>query len=237
MKRLLSVLIVLAGLGILISCKHPSHSSPIPARNTSKQDSVPVQTDYASNQDDPFSRYLSALKAKKPEISLVRFANECGVDVNAVSPRFADLPENDWILVDDLAKGIHGIESDFFVTAEVWHIEDRVLVEIWEMQLDVQNENRTLYCISQSKITQMEFSDWMLPDVSADGKETPGWGYEQHLKVSADGKYERTFKRFEDFSNKPIAEPKMDQKTRNGLNWTPKVRIWKDLKLPEALLH
>jgi hypothetical protein len=213
MRRWLPLLALLAGLGCSISF---------------------AQTKV---QNDPFSQYLTGIKASRPEPSLVRFAQECGVDLKIVVPRYADLPDNTWILVNDLAKGIHGLETDFFVTVAVWKQGDRILVEMWEMQLDVENENRTFYCMAKRKITAEEFSDWMLPEILQNGNEKPGWGYEQHWKMTAAGKFERTFHGFVYFNGEAISEPKLDEKTRKGLNWTPKVLTWSDLKLPAALLR
>ena len=213
MKNWLTVLALLAGLGCSISSAQ------------SKQ------------QKDPFSQYLAGMKASRPEPSLVRFAQECRVDLKTVLPRYADLPDNTWILVKDLTKGIHGLETDFFVTVAVWKQEDRILVEMWEMQLDVKNENRTFYCLTQRKITAVEFSDWMLPEIMQNGREKPGWGYEQHWKVTEVGKFERTFHGFIDFNGEAIPEPKLDEKTRKSSIWTPKVQTWNDLKLPAALLQ
>jgi hypothetical protein len=186
---------------------------------------------------DPFSQYLAGIKASSSEPSLVHAAQECGIDLNAVVPRYAYLPDNTWILVTDLAKRIHGLQTDFFVTAAVWKQEDRALVEMWEMQLDVENENRTFYCLAQRKILTVESSDWMLPEILQNGRKKPNWGYEQHWKRTGEGKYERTFKGFVDFAGESIPEQKLDEKNRRSLNWTPKVRTWNDLKLPSALLR
>jgi len=149
-----------------------------------------------ASQMDPFSQYLEGIKANRPETSLLRVAQVCGVDLNTVAPRYADLPDNTWILVKDLAKGIHGLETDFFVTVAVWKQSDRILVEMWEMQLDVKNETRLFYCLEQRKIKIIESSEWTLPEVLQNGKEKPGWGYEQHWNVTEAGKYERTFHGF-----------------------------------------
>lgn len=191
----------------------------------------------AASLKDPFSQYLEGIKANRAEPSLLRVAQECGVDLKTVAPRYADLPDNTWILVRDLAKGVHGLETDFFATAAVWKQSNRILVELWEMQLDVQNETRSFYCLEGRKIKTMESSNWTLPEVLQNGKEKPGWGYEQHWKVTESGKLERTFHSFVDFSGKAINEPRLDEKARKDLTWTPKVRTWDDLELPSALLR
>ncbi len=213
MKNWLPVLILSVGLGTSFSSAQVAHKK------------------------DPFSQYLARIKAGIPEPSLVRVAQECGVDLKTVAPHYADLPDNTWILVKDLAKGIHGLETDFFATVTVWKQEDRILIEMWEMQLDVENENRTFYCLTQRKITAVESSDWMLPEVMQNGMEKPGWGYEQHCEMTGAGKFERTFHGFVNFNSEPMAEPKLDEKTRKSLIRTPKIKTWDDLKLPPALLQ
>jgi hypothetical protein len=213
MKKLLPVLALLAGLGSSISFAQ------------------------AAQQKDPFSQYLAGIKGNSSAPSLMRIAQDCGVDINTVAPRYAVLPDNNWVLVKDLAKGLHGLETDFYETAALWKQADHVLVEIWEMQLDVGNENRIFYCIDHRKITAVESTDWMLPEVLENDKKKPGWGYEQRWDVTEAGKYKRTFHGFVDFNSEPMAEPKIDEKTRRSLVWMPKVRGWEDLKLPSSLLQ
>ena len=213
MKRWLPVLVLFAGIGSSISFGQ------------------------VAQQKDPFSQYLAGIKATSSEPSLMRFAQDCGINIKTVVPRHAVLPDNTWILVKDLAKGIRGIETDFFETATVWKQANRVLVEIWEMQLDVENESRTSYCLDKQKIMTVESSDWMLPEAAQNGKTSPGWGYEQRWKLTEAVKYARTFHGFVDFDGEAITEPKIDDKTRTSLNWTPKVRTWDDLELPPALLR
>jgi hypothetical protein len=188
-------------------------------------------------QIDPFDRYLAGIKSNQPEATLVRFAGECGVDINARAPRYADRPDNSWMQVKDLSKGIHGLATDFFATVAVWKQSDRILVELWVMELDVASESRTFYCLDKRIIALMESADWSLPITEQGGKENPGWGYEQLWKMTGAGKYERTLHGFVDSAEKPIIPPKLNVETQKRLNWTPTVRNWNDLKLPPALLR
>ena len=167
----------------------------------------------------------------------MRFAAECSVDVSAVPPRFADLPDNSWLFVKDLYKGLHGLQTDFFGTAEVWQQSNRVLVEMWEMELDVGSESRLLYCFERRSITRVESVDWTLPLTDEQGKANPGWGYEQSWRVGSDGKYQVTLSQFVDMRERTITEPKLDSDVKDRLNWTPTVKTWKDLELPAELLR
>jgi hypothetical protein len=213
MKSWLSVLVLLAGLGSSISFAQDKQ------------------------QIDPFDRYLAGTKSNQPEAALVRFAGVCGVDINAIAPRYADRPGNSWMQVKDLSKGIHGLETDFFATVAVWKQSDRILVELWVMELDVASESRNFYCLDKRIITRMESVDWSLPITDQGGKENPGWGYEQLWIMTREGKYERTLHGFVDSVEKPISPPKLNMETQKRLNWTPTVWTSNDLKLPPALLR
>jgi len=213
MKRLLPVLAMLAELGSCFSIAQHLQ------------------------QKDPFNRYLAGVKAGRPEAALVRFAGECGVDIRATSPRYADRPDNSWVQVRDLSKGIHGLETDFFATVSVWKQSDLILVEMWVMELDVASESRILYCLDKRKITMMESADWTLPITEQNRRENPGWGCEQRWRVSAAGAFDKTFHGFVDSGEKPITPPRLDAETQEELNWEPKVRIWNDLKLPASMLR
>ncbi|MFZ1085893.1 MAG: hypothetical protein WAN35_13090 [Terracidiphilus sp.] len=194
-------------------------------------------TTHSFAQSTPFNQYLESIKASRAEPALLRVAQECGVDLNTVAPHYADLPDNTWILVKDLAKSVHGIESDFFATAAVWHQSDRILVELWEMQLDAQIETRSFYCLNQRKIKTIESLNWTLPEVMQNGIKKPGWGHEQHWKVTETGNLERIFQSFIDFGGNTINEPKLDAQARKDLLWKPTVRRWNDLELPSTLLQ
>ncbi len=212
MKRVLPVLCLMSGLGSCFSfAQH--------------------------GQQDPFIRYLAGVKANQTEAALARFANSCGLDLNATLPRYADRPDNSWVPVKDLSKGIHGLETDFFATVEVRRKSNRTLVELWVMELDVASESRILYCLDKGRISSMESVDWTLPITKQDGKENPGWGYEQHWRIGQDGKYATTLHRFIDLREQPTAVPRLDPETRRHLDWTPEVVTWKDLKLPDELLR
>ena len=213
MKKLLPVLAVFAGLGSSISFSQGKH------------------------QADPFGRYLTGIKANHPEAALVRFADECSVNIKTTEPWYADRPDNTWVQVKDLGKGIHGLETDFFATVAVWKQSDRILVEMWVMELDIASESRSLYCLDKRNILLVESSDWALPITGQGGSQNPGWGYEQRWKMSKTGKFERFHHGFVDSSGVSMASPKLDDKTRKSLDGTPLVRSWNDLQLPTALLQ
>ena len=214
MKRLLSILILLAGLGSCFSFSQ------------------------VKEQPDPFDRYLAGLKANHPEDVLVRFAANCGVDIESIKPRFAQSPQDNWVLVNDLSNALKDQETDFYATVAIWHAADRILIEQWGMELDTGNYSRHLICLQRQKIIFFESSDWTIPPVETAQQRAayPAWGYEQRWNISTNGRYEKVLSRFIDVDEHPINEPALDLETRKGLDLMWTVYTWRDLKFPNALL-
>ena len=152
MRHWLPVLCVLLGLGILISCKHSEIKDVKSVQNATKQVSAPVRLGKPSEKLFPFDRYLDDQKTHWPEPALTRFAADCGVDTDAVKPRFAQNPSQNWILVKDLSKAMKDQGTDFYGTVAVWHIEGRVLVEQWGMELDTGDLSRQFICLRNYRI-------------------------------------------------------------------------------------
>ncbi len=144
----------------------------------------------AQGQQDigPFDRYLAGLKMKQPEAELVRFAGECGVDLKAVAPRFAQSPNQKWIPVKDLSSALKDQETDFYATVSVWHIGDTVLLEEWGMKLDTGSFSRQLVCLKGSKISFFEGVDWTIP-VEGESSSNPSWDYQQFWRAGQNGAY------------------------------------------------
>jgi len=166
---------------------------------------------------DPFRLYLKAEQKKQFEPAFADFAVECGVDLNSALPRFADRPDNAWVLVKDISRGIHGLETDFFETVAVRTQGDRILVEMWTMQLDVASELRLFYCFDKQKMTSFQSADWTLPQ-EEDGKRNIGWGYEQRWKLNAAGMLSKDHSFFINGSGQVIRASKLNEETRRHLN-------------------
>jgi hypothetical protein len=234
MKRWLTVLVLLAGLGSFISCKHPAPHPQKPAHEPSKQADRPVQTESAAKLDDPFVRYLDDQKSNRLESALKRFAGECGVDIYSIKPLFAVSAGGDWLPTKNLTEGLNSLESDFYSVAEVWPEEDRVLVEIWANSDDVGSEVRVYRCFSKGKLLRAESIDWNLP------MEQPNdstWGYARRWEAGKNGSMERTQVQFVDGMERPIPKPKLDADDEKSLNWMPSLGPLNELKLPPALLR
>ena len=212
MKRWLSVLTLIVGLGI----------SPSFAQDKQRH--------------DPFDRYLAGMKTNRSEPALVRVAEECGLDIKALAPRYAQRPDERWIPVKDLSGALKDQETDFYGTVAVWHAANRILVERWGMELDTGDYYRMLFCLQDQNVKFAEAADWSIP-IEGENSENSSWGYEQRWVIGKGGKYEIVLHRFVDIGEQPMAEPKLDAETRNGLSWNPKVLSWKDMDLPAELLR
>ncbi|MGP8175419.1 MAG: hypothetical protein ACLP7O_12845 [Terracidiphilus sp.] len=211
MKHWLPVLILFAGLGNSIS------SAP--------QDIQPK---------DPFNRYLVGIKSNQPEATLVRFADECGVDVSKSQARFAVGPGSSFTQVKSLAKGLKSIDTDFYSTAEVWMEGDRVLVEIWANSDDVGSEVRYYKCFANRKMLQAEVINWNVPVEQADAAV---WGYSRRWERGADERLQRTKAEFVDEMERPINKPKLDEEGEKSLHWIPPLGPLSELKLPPSMLR
>jgi len=218
MKNFFPVLVLLAGLGSSVSVAQGNWKV------------------------DPFQLYLASLKASPPEPSLLRFADECGVNVRTIVPRYAQSPSENWVLVKDLSKALEDQETDFYATVAVWHAGDGILLEQWGMELDTGNYFRRLSCFQAQRIRFLEEVDWSIPPVEDEGQRAayPAWGFEQHRKVGKNGKLMIVFSSFVDALDQPAKTPKLDaesSKSLKNLQAAGIVTSWSDLKLPQSLLR
>ncbi|HME57578.1 MAG TPA: hypothetical protein VKF63_04520 [Terracidiphilus sp.] len=211
MKRWLAILALLAGLGSSISFAQ------------------------VASQKDPFSRYMAGIKAGSQELSLNRFATECGVDVSKIQPQFAAGPGSSLTLVRDLAKGLRSLATDFYSTAEVWVEGERVLVEMWANSDDVGSEARYYKCFANRKLLQAEVIEWNVPvDQSPN---VVSWGYSRRWERGASGRMQRTKAEFVDEMERPIPKPKLDEDGEKSLHWIPPLGPLSELKLPSSMLR
>jgi hypothetical protein len=189
----------------------------------------------AQQQADPFNRYLAGIKVNQPEVALVRFASECGVNVSNTSPRFAVGAGSSLTPVRNIAKGLGSLETDFYSTAEVWVGGDRVLLEFWANSDDVGSETRYLKCFSEGKLMQAEVIDW---NVSV--SQSPGihaWGYSRRWERSTNGQLQRTKAEFVDEMERSIPRPMLDEEDKKSLLWIPPLGSIGELKLPQSMLR
>lgn len=214
-KRLLPVLVFFAGLGSCFSFAQ------------------------AVSQTDPFHRYLSGVKAGKPEGALTRFAQECGVDLQVTKPRFAKAPGGNWIVVKDLARALDNQETDYFGTVAVWTSARRTLVEYWGVDLELGSQLRKFSCLQESQIQLVEHVDWaFFEGEGLKGHVRAHWlGYEQRWKRKSVTSYSTVLLRYVNLREQPVPTPKEEDEVPYASEVFPKELSWEDLKLPTTLLH
>jgi hypothetical protein len=189
----------------------------------------------ASPTKDPLARHMAGVKAGTPEPALQKFATGCNVDVSKILPRYAAGPGSSFTPINDLAKGLRTLDTDFYSTAEVWASESRVLVEMWANSDDVGSEVRYYECFAAQELMQAEVIEWDVPMVQSPHVVT--WGYSRRWERGENGRMQRTKAEFVDEIERPIPKPKLDADGERYISWTPSLGPLSELKLPPALLH
>jgi outer membrane protein assembly factor BamA len=211
-KRILPVLVLFAGMGHSISFAQ------------------------AIQHRDPFDRYLAAVRANRPEPSLVRFAADCGIDVEQVRAKFAVNPGSEWSPVNDIALGVKSLDSDFFSTVQIWFDGNRVVLELWALSLDVGSEVRIYHCFVDRKEKQALAVAWNLP-LLKDSPEEIAWGYQQRWERATDGRMQRKQSGFVNERLQSIPQPQLGKDAKKSLEWSPIIDTLDDLRLPPVLLR
>ncbi|HMD75967.1 MAG TPA: hypothetical protein VKG86_01200 [Terracidiphilus sp.] len=215
MKHCLPVLAIFVGLGCSIS---------------------PAQ---GKQQVDPFRRYLADIKANQPEAALVRFAAECGVDLNKHRARYAQAPGDKLHVVTNLAHALVDQETDYYATVAVWKAAQNVLVEYWGLDLELGTQLRTFYCLRDGQIQMVEDLDWAyFEGEGINGPIKAHWaGYEQRWKRKSESSYSTVLLRYVNLWEKEIPKPANDYEIPYASKSFPEMYRWEDLKLPPALLR
>jgi len=249
MRRWFPVLALLVGLGTFISCKHSPDTQTKKATPTGNAVSsqvklppppepsteLPQEFSTPTGAVDPFERYLAVEKTQGHEPALTRFTGECGMDIMAVTPKYAQRPGETWNVVPDLSKAKDDQETDFYRTVAVWHQGNRVAVELWGMELDTGDYYRLLYCLEGKKTRQVESVSWRMAGF-IDSSDTD-WGYENRWKLNSHGHFDTVSQRYVDLEEKPIAQPKLNADTLKSLkDEAVGASTWEDLELPAELL-
>lgn len=184
---------------------------------------------------DPFSRYTAVIKANQPDVALVRFAGECGVDVSSIQPKFAVSSGGGWTIVKNLAIGLKQLDSDFISSAQVWVKADQIVIELWANSDDVGSEVRYYDCFSKGRLIHTEVVTWVVP--TKYGSKNPIWGYARRWDRNENESLNRTATQFVDGMERPIPRPQLDSDDVKGLNWSPSLGPLNELKLPQSMLR
>ncbi len=244
MKSMLPAMALLVSLGSILSCKQHTPAKQQDTSTVTRQmpaslskPSVALKRAGApSDATNPFDRYLADAKTNWPEPALARFANECGVNIDAAVPRFAQRPQEKWKFVSDLSHALDDQETDFYGTLEVWHEGDRVMAEEWGMELDTGDYYRIFSCLQNGKTIAAESVSWKL-QVHDESSKNTGWGYVSKWKLGSDGKLAPATHGFLDLRENPISEPAMDADTKESLRQIGRVPgTWSEWKYPDRML-
>ncbi len=215
MTRLLSVVALLVGLGSLIS------SAQVKSFRT------------------PLDLHIESLRAHQIDPLTVRFAAVCGVDLKGVSARygFSNDRFETWHAVSDLPKAYDSRVMHLIGTAEVWRLDNRMVIEEWEAMLDVASVSRALYCFdADKKLRMLDAAEFRIP---VDG--TLRWGMHRRWTRKPDGAFipSEPF-HFIGLDGEPAPVPKLTKDDRQiAAHWSkrlPAPTTADGLKLPASLM-
>ncbi len=183
---------------------------------------------------------ISIFSARTRSIRLtVRFAAACGADLKGVSARYGFANDQfwNWHVVSDLPKAYDSRLMHMIGTAEVWKLDNRLVIEEWNAMLDVASISRTLYCFdNEKKLRMLDAAEFRIP---VDG--TLRWGMHIRWTVRPDG----TFIASEPFhfiglDGEPAPAPKLTKDDRQiADHWSkrlPAPMTADGLKLPASLM-
>ena len=126
------------------------------------------------------------------------------------------------------------MESDFYTTAEMWKLENHVLVEMWPNSDDVGSEVRILYCFVSGKLQFAEAIQWNIP-VMQDPDVKP-WGYSRRWEWDKQKLMQEVRAGFVDQYERIIPRPKLDADDKESLRWFPPMEPLNDRKFPDDML-
>ena len=184
---------------------------------------------------DPYARYLASVKNNRPEASVSRFAEECGIDLAHVPAKFAVSAGGPFKVVHNLSAGLNTLGSDFYTSVEVHSINGKELIILWPNDDAEGVDIRELLCYSGDLLERAEAIYW---DIPQDPDFKGGvWGYSRRWARSQGGNLLVVNEGFVDTSERPIQTPKLDADQEKDLQWTPDFDRLSKLKLPTALFR
>jgi hypothetical protein len=187
----------------------------------------------------PLDLHIENLRAHGIDPLTVRFATVCGVDIKAVSARygFANDQFGTWHVVSDLPKSYDHYVMHLIGTAEVWKLDDRLVIEEWKAMLDVASISRTLYCFdTDKKLRMLDAVDFQIP---VDG--TLRWGMHMRWTRKPNGEFVASEPfHFIGLDGEPAPIPKLTKDDRQiAAHWSkrlPTPMTADGMKLPALLM-
>jgi|CZKF01.1.fsa_nt_gi hypothetical protein len=188
---------------------------------------------------DPFRCYLAGIIANQPEAALVRFAAECGINLNKHRARYAQAPGDKFQVVKNLVHALEDQETDYYATVAVWKDTQNILVEYWGLDLELGTQLRKFYCLRDGQIQMVEDIDWAyFEGEGINGPIKAHWaGYEQRRKRKSESSYSTVLLRYVNLKEKEIPKPTNDYEIPYASQTFPEMYRWEDLKLPPTLLR
>jgi len=187
----------------------------------------------------PLDLHIETLRSNGIDPLTVRFAQVCGVDLNGVSARYGFSNDQfwSWQVVSDLPKAYDSRVMRLIGTAEVWKLDDRLVIEEWKAILDVATFSRTLYCFdADKKLRMLDAADFQIP---VDG--TLRWGMHIRWTLRPNGALiaSEPF-HFIGLNGEPAPAPKLTKDDKQiAVHWSkrlPAPMAADGLKLPPLLM-
>lgn len=187
----------------------------------------------------PLDLHIEILRAHGIDPLTVRFAADCGVVLKATPARygFANDQFGTWKVVSDLPKAFDSHVMHLIGTAEIWRLDNRLVIEEWNAMLDVASFSRELYCFdADKKLRMLDSTDFRIP---VDG--TLRWGMHMRWSRKPDGAFVASEPfHFIGLDGQPVPDPKLTKDDKQiAAHWCkrlPAPKTADGLKLPALLM-
>ncbi|MGD0095241.1 MAG: hypothetical protein ABSB60_02025 [Terracidiphilus sp.] len=128
----------------------------------------------------PLDLHIEKIRAHEIDPPTLNFSTACGLDLKTLAVRYGFANDQfwNWRVVTDLPRAYDSRVMHLIGTAEVWKLNNRMMVEEWNAMLDVASVSRSLYCFDEDKkLLMIDESEFRIP---VDG--TQRWG--MHMRWS-----------------------------------------------------
>jgi hypothetical protein len=188
----------------------------------------------------PLDQHIEGLRALRTDALAVRFVKDCGRELDGVSERYAFANDDlwTWHAVSNLPEAYDKRVMHLIATAEIWKLENQLVVEEWKVIADEGSFTRNFYCFDKDRKLQM--LDTTNFEIPVDG--TLCWGMHLRWTKGPNGAWiEAQPFHFIGPDEQPISPPKLTKDDKQiARHWSKKVPMPKTidgLKLPVELLQ
>lgn len=216
MKNWLPVLIAIAGLGHSLSFAQSQGNS------------------------SPADRYIEFVREHHVDPVAAAFAKDCGLELEGAhtSYGFANDDAGTWHVVPDLPVAYDNFEMDLINTAQVWQVGAQIVIEEWNVALDVGGYERTLYCFdSDRRLRSLDATNFQLhTDDSSPWAMHVRWVWQANGKFIASTPFE-----YVNMQEQRVSKPKLAKEdaafAKSWEKMSPKAMSLAELKLPAELFR